>query len=321
MATSNKILVTDNLFIYDEHIKRLKEAGFEIERLSKSQATEEELIEAINDKVGYIIGGIEQVSENVIKSANNLKAIVFSGADWAHFITGHKAATRKGIAIANAPGANSYAVAEYSITLILVMLRHIYELGPTGTTNFMTTSSLANSTIGIIGMGHIGSEVARILKGLGANRVIYWNRHRKSELENELGIEYVTLKELFKQSDVVTNHLSSGVGPAFIGKGFLNRLKDDSLVVNTGYSKAFDMNALYKELLSGRLRAAFDDRPPNRFKKLPISNWFSSHENAGYNTAHANKLASDMSTESMLNLITIGRDSHLVNPEYIRNKS
>lgn len=85
-----KILITDNLFIFSEHEEQLKNTGYEIERLNKPQATEEELTEAIKGKVGYILGGIEKVTDKVIDAAEQLKVIVFTGSDWRQFIPAHQ---------------------------------------------------------------------------------------------------------------------------------------------------------------------------------------------------------------------------------------
>ena len=63
---NGKILVTDSLFLFDEHEKRLKDAGYEVVRLDKAAASEEELVEAIKGKDGYIIGGVEKVTKKVI---------------------------------------------------------------------------------------------------------------------------------------------------------------------------------------------------------------------------------------------------------------
>ncbi len=94
---SNKVLVTDSLFIKDKHVKLLEAAGYEVERLDKPSATEEELCDAVRGKVGYILGGIEKVTDKVIESADGLKAIVFTGTGWQGFIPGHDLATKRGI--------------------------------------------------------------------------------------------------------------------------------------------------------------------------------------------------------------------------------
>lgn len=310
------ILVTDSLFIFDEHIAKLREAGYEVVRLDKPEATEEELCEAVKGKAGYILGGIEHITEKVIISADKLEVITFTGADWASFIPAHNAATKEGIAITNTPGANAYAVAEYSITLILAMTRRVFELGLTGDKTFLTTNSLKDISIGVIGMGRIGEQVARMLIGLGATKISYWNRTRKQNLEEELGITYESLERLFDESEVVTNHLSSSAGRGFIDGDLLSKLSDQSIIVNTGYQDTFNMDSLYDELNMGRIRAAFDIKSPERFKKLPLATWFSSNEHTAYNTTEANRTASDMAVESIINILNTGDDKLVVNKEF-----
>jgi len=126
-----KVLITDTLFIGDEHVKQIEDAGYEVERLDKPNATEDELIEALQGKVGYVLGGIEKVTDKVIESTDQLKVIAFTGADWQALITGWEKAKEKGIKISNAPGANSPAVAELALTLTLAMQRNLFELGRT----------------------------------------------------------------------------------------------------------------------------------------------------------------------------------------------
>ncbi|MES2215775.1 MAG: NAD(P)-dependent oxidoreductase, partial [Patescibacteria group bacterium] len=292
-----KILITDNLFIFKEHEDKLRSAGFEIERLDKPQATEEELITAIKGKVGYIMGGIEKVTNKIIEVADELKAIAFTGSDWKAFIPGHEAAAKKGIAIANAPGSNSYAVSEYAMTLMFAMLRNIFEMGRTGTKKFQTTHSLNELTVGIIGMGKVGTRLAVSLKGLGAHKVIYFSRTRKPDVEKE-GIEYVNKDDLLKSSDVIFLLVPKGTGKDFVDATDLKMMKDKALIINVGYGELIDKDALFQELQSGRLRAAFDDPMGEKFNTLPLSVWFSSNESTAYNTVGANKTASDMATES-----------------------
>ena len=307
-----KILITDSLFIFPEHEKMLTDAGYEIERLDKPEATEDELIAAVKGKAGYILGGIEEITDKVIDAADELKAIAFTGADWRHFIPGYKRATEKGIAIASAPGANKFAVAEYTVALILAMTRNIFELGRTGSVKFQTTRSLQGATVGIIGMGRIGSQVSRILHTIGAN-IIYYSRTPKPEIEKETGAKFVTLDELLSQSDVISMHASTEIGRGFIGKNEFKKIKDGALVVNCGFTGGFDTAALYDELKSGRLRAAQDDPADERFNSLPLSVWFCSNGHTAYNTHEANKTGSDMSTQSILNLLKTGKDQYKVN--------
>lgn len=308
-----KILITDSLFIFKEHERTLEEAGYEIERLDKPNATEEELLDAVKGKVGYILGGIEKVTEKVIETADQLKAIVFTGADAKAFIPGFDLATKKGIAIANAPAANRFAVSEYTISLILAMVRNIFELGRTGKTQFQTTSSLNDLTVGIVGMGNIGSRVTELLFALGAKEVLYTSREQKPEIDSKYGAKFVSLEELLSKSDVVSLHVSKEAGDGFIGKEQLSQMKDGAILINCGFTGGIEKEALYNELKLGRLRAAQDDPMDERFNGLPFHNWFNSNAHTAYNTHEANRVASDMAVQSLLNLLDKGTDSFRMN--------
>lgn len=123
-----QILITDSLFIFPEHEQQLRDAGYKIARLDKPEATEEELVEAIRGKTGYILGGLEHVTEKVIDAADELKAIVFTGIGYKGFIPAWEYALQKGIALENVPDGPTQAVAEWSITAALTMTRGIFEL-------------------------------------------------------------------------------------------------------------------------------------------------------------------------------------------------
>ena len=96
-----KILVTDSLFIADEHVALLSDKGLEVIRLDEVAASEDALCAAIKDCTGYILGGIETVTQRVIDAAPNLKVISFTGANYVNFIPAHVYATQKSIAITN----------------------------------------------------------------------------------------------------------------------------------------------------------------------------------------------------------------------------
>ena len=309
----NKILVTDSLFIFKENEKVLIDAGYEIERLDKSQATEEELMEAVKGKVGYILGGIEKVTNKVIEAADSLKVIVFTGSDWLNWIPGNEFATKKGIAIANTPTANTYAVAEYTVTLIMAMTRNIFELGRTGSVHFQTRPSLKELTVGIIGMGNIGSKVASFLKGLEVGKIIYTSRNQKINVEKETNAIFLDLETLLKTSDIVTLHFSKEAGDGFINAEKLALMKDGALLVNCGFIGAVDSDALLAELKTGRLRAVHDGPLGQEFNTLPLHIFFNSNSHTAYNTHEANKRASDIAVTSLINILSTGNDKNKVN--------
>jgi phosphoglycerate dehydrogenase-like enzyme len=306
-----KILVTDTLFIFPEHERQLQDAGFEVVRM-KGTMNEEELAEAIKGKTGYILGGVETVTDRVIEAADALKVIAFTGADWAHFIPGHKLATQKGIVITNTPGTTMYPVAEFTITLLLAMLRHIFELGGPGSETFMTTRSLEDVSVGIIGLGRIGERMARLLVGLGTKEVLYWNRTRKEAFEAETGVRYALPEEIMAHCDVVSDHIASQAGE-FFDATLLGKAKEGQLFIHTG-GAGIDLDVLLDRINNHGMRAAFDehDFSDERFKALPLSKWYSTNQNAGYNTASSLRMASDMTTESVINVIKTGKDQYIV---------
>jgi phosphoglycerate dehydrogenase-like enzyme len=308
------ILITDSLFIFPEHEKMLRDAGYEIERLDKPAATEEELVQAIKGKVGYILGGVEKVTDAVIEAADELKVISFTGADWRNFIPGHEKATERGIAITSTPGANTYAVAEYTLTIILAMTRHIFELGRGGNKSFQTVHSLSELSIGIIGMGHIGTRMVIIFKALGVKKIFYYTRTRKPEVESQTGAEFVDMDTLLQKSDIVSLHASKEIGQDFINKEQLAKMKDGALLVNCGFTGSVNKDALFDELKTGRLRAAQDDpMGEERFDTLPVSVWFNSNSHTAFNTYEANQKSSDMAVASLLNILSGKSDQYKVN--------
>ncbi len=314
---SKKILITDSLFILDKHVKKLKDAGFEVERLDKPEATEAELCEAVKGKAGYIIGGIEKVTDKVIESSDQLKAIVFTGTGWDGFIPGHKLATEKGIAIGAAPHLNAHAVAEFGFTMTLLMCRDMIDLARGGSKKFETTRSLSELSIGIVGLGHVGREYTVMANGLGAKNICYYNRTKKPELEKELSIEYKEKQALFETCDVVFVSVGIRAGKNFIAKEQIEAMKKGSILVSIADPLLFDLDALHNRLAAGTLRSAFDENiKEDRFIKLPLGVWYTPNESSAFNTGQTIEDVSNSCVETLINLLSTGDDKYLMNPDY-----
>lgn len=312
-----KILVTDSLFIHDKHVKKLEDNGYEVERLDKPEATEAELIEAIKGKDGYILGGVEKVTDKVIESANELKAIVFTGTGWDGFITGHQLATEKGIAIGAAPHLNAHAVAEFGFAMTLVMCRDMINLARGGSKKFETTSSISELKIGVVGLGHVGHEYITMANGLSANNVCYYNRTKKPDLEKELSIKYKEKQELFETCDIVFVSVGIRAGQDFIAKEQIDSMKEGSILVSIADPLLFDLDTLHSRLQAGTLRGAFDENiKEDRFTKLPIGIWYTPNESSAFNTGQTIDDVSNNCVETMINLLNTGDDKHLMNPDY-----
>lgn len=318
----NKILITDSLFIKDHHVKKLEDAGYVVERLDKPEASEDELCEAVKGKVGYILGGVEKVTEKVIDSGDQLKAIVFSGTGWTGFIPAHEYATKKGIAIGAAPHLNAHAVAEFALSMSLVMSRDMIDLARGGSKTFETTKSLSELKIGILGFGHVGQEYLKMLKGMRVGSIYYFNRTRNEELEKEYRIKYLEKNELFKTCDLIFVALSVEPGEEYIDAENINSMKNNSILVSTSDPLLFDLDALYRRLKNGEVRAAFDENIKEaRFRGLSLGGWYTPNESTAFNTGQTIEEVSNSCIETLINLLQSGEDKYLMNPEYKENIS
>lgn len=174
------------------------------------------------------------------------------------------AANRRGIVVSNTPDVLTGATAELTWALILGAARRLGEgerlVRSGGWTGWTPTQlrgmSLAGRTLGVIGAGRIGAEVARRAAAFGM-RVVYADRHPNAELERDVHARVVTLDELLATADVVTIHVAlTPRTRGLIGAPALARMKPGSILVNTSRGPVVDEASLAAALRSGHLRAA-----------------------------------------------------------------
>jgi glyoxylate reductase len=175
-----------------------------------------------------------------------------------------EACRARGVMVTNTPDVLTNATAELTVGLMLVAARRIGEAERIVRSGRWTGwdprqllgRELAASTIGIVGLGRIGTRVAELLQGFGA-RLLYSSRTARPELESKLGIERRELDGLVAESDVVTLHapLTSDTRH-LVDRGRLERFKPGSILVNTSRGGLVDHAALAEALRSGALAAA-----------------------------------------------------------------
>jgi D-3-phosphoglycerate dehydrogenase len=305
------VLITDSLFIQPGSIyeNRLREAGYEIERLDVPEASEEQLIAAIPGKVGYILGGVEHVTEPVLAAGTELRAIAFTGSGYKKYIPSWEAATDRGIAISAATGANAEAVGEFTIAAALAQVRQLPTLMVPGGKGFAIAREFSELTFGVIGYGWVGKATARKAAALGFRVVIA----DAPVAAGEPG-ETVSLSELLSTADIVALHVSDGRGDNVLNAVSIAALKPGSIVVNAAFERAVDNDALLTRIKDGSLRAAVDY--PLSTDGLPIGALLTSNGSTAFNTQAANERASDRATASLIKLLESGDDVDLVNPDY-----
>ncbi|CAF1018423.1 unnamed protein product [Rotaria sordida] len=179
-----------------------------------------------------------------------------------------KECQNRGISIGYAPGVIADVVADLAVTLLLVTSKRINEAmravrnGEWGTSSdigWMCGKPLANSTIGIVGLGHIGLAIARRLQPFSIQRILYSGKHEKQfDSENDKKLfQFVQFEELLRQSDfvIIACVLNDETRNMFNRKAF-EQMKNDAILVNIARGGIIDQDALYDALKNGQIQAA-----------------------------------------------------------------
>ena len=246
--------------------KSIKDAGHEFVYYDEKTTDVEELADRSEDADIVIIGNNPYPKE-AFENAENLKLInvAFTGVDHVD----QQAAKEQGIQIANAAGYSDTAVAELVFGLTIDVLRKISfgndSIRQGEDVKIYQGNEIKDKTVGIIGTGNIGLETAKLFKAFGA-KLIGYNNHEKEEAK-ELGLEYVSLDELLKESDIVTVHLPLNDSTEnILSKEQLALMKESAILINAARGPIIDNDGLAELLNEEKIAGAgidvFDMEPP-----------------------------------------------------------
>ncbi|MBA4376651.1 MAG: hypothetical protein C0401_10835 [Anaerolinea sp.] len=216
---------------------------------------------------GYI-AGLDCIDANALSAADQLKVIARYGVgvDNVDLV----AAREKGIIVTNTPGANSVSVAELALGLMLAVARNIpeaVEAVQQGKWPRYSGVSLEGKTIGILGLGAIGKQLARRLNGFDC-KILAFDPFTDTAFAKNNHIELATLEEVIRQADFVSLHLpllpeTRGI----VNDTFLSKMKKGSFLINTSRGEVVDEDALLRALQRGHLKGAgldaFTIEPPD----------------------------------------------------------
>jgi len=317
-----RVLVTPTSFGKDDPALKAtleKTVGKVIYNPTGRPLTASELAPLVKDIDGYI-AGLDQIDGSVIGVANRLKVVARYGVGVDRVDV--KAATKKGIVVTNTPGANSVAVAELSIALMLALGRQLCKADQAtrrGEWLRFTGVGLRGKTVGLIGFGAIGREVASRLKSFGS-RILVSVRRTKPETAEGSGVHLVSLDELLALSDFVSLHPSLNPSTAgMVNESFLRKMKSGSFLVNTARGELIDETALYHALAQGHLRGAaldcFTKEPPDADNPLLQLPQVMLTPHTGSHTDEATNTMGWMSLQSCLAVLRGEQPSCIVNPE------
>jgi D-3-phosphoglycerate dehydrogenase / 2-oxoglutarate reductase len=248
---------------WDDEVKRIVQSvappEFEITFVSSYDPDE---AYALGIQGDFIVTGWAPVPARIIEDAPRLRMVHKWGAGYEKIDTA--AAKRRGIPVLIAAGANASPVAEHAIALMLAVYRHIPVLdrrlrqGQWLKQGMRSVArQLKEKTVGLLGLGNIGRQVAQKIGGFGV-KVIYYDVRRMDEAtERSLGITYVALDELLAQADIVSIHVPLLDSTRnLLNATAIAKMKDGAVVINTSRGGVVDEKALYDALVSGKLYGA-----------------------------------------------------------------
>jgi D-3-phosphoglycerate dehydrogenase len=227
------------------------------------------LEQALEHAHALIVRSETRVTSDLLNRAPQLRVIARAGIGIDTIDV--RAATRRGIAVMNAPGANTVSAAEHAMGLLLALVRHIPEAadsmrrGEWDRKKFEGTE-LRGKTIGIVGMGRIGGHVAGIAKAFGMN-VVGHDPYLPAERAAELQVRFLPLDQLLRTADVVTLHVAlSDTTRHLINAERLALMKKTAVLINAARGELVDEAALAEAITAGQIRGAALDV----FSKEPL---------------------------------------------------
>jgi phosphoglycerate dehydrogenase-like enzyme len=323
MANNNfKVAILDDFEMIAETVPayaRLKERA-DVTLIREPLDSAEKIVQRLgNFDALLLMRERTRFSDKEYSQLPNLKLISQTGSTTRHLDLAN--ATKRGIAVCGTPSDSGATTKELTVGLILALLRKIpqvnlrmrEELWPA-----ITGTKLEGKTVGVLGFGRIGTEVARIMKTFNT-RVLGWSPSLTPERAAQVGAECVAMETLLRESDIITVHVhfnAQTVG--LIGEKEISQMKRGAFLVNTGRGPIVDERAMVKALESGQLGGVgldvYDIEP------LPMDHPLRRFDNAilmshrGYATV---EILSERYQQAIENILAFldGRDLRLLNPD------
>jgi len=256
------------------HESALKKAMEFAEVDVKPDLTEDDLVNIIGEYDAIIVRSKPKVTKRMIDAGKKLKVIGRAGVGLDN--VDRDAAKAKGVEVVNSPEASTISVAEHAIGLMLSLLRHI----PRGDRMIregkwdrkLMGNELHGKTLGLIGFGRIGKEVAIRAKAFGMN-VIVTDPIMTSEDAREYDAELVEQSDLLKRADIISIHVPALPSTKdIINDKTLGMMKPSAVVINTARGHCIDEDALYRALKEKRIKgAALDVYKNEPLERSPLT--------------------------------------------------
>jgi D-3-phosphoglycerate dehydrogenase / 2-oxoglutarate reductase len=266
-----KILVCDKT--ETEAIEKMRLAGLTVD--TNFEITPEQLPDVLPNYDGCVVRSRTKIRQPLIDLCPNLKVIVRGGVGLDTIDAEY--ARSKGISVMNTPRASSASVAELTIGFMFMLARNLYKASATMKAEKWEKKAfegdeIGGKTLGIIGVGNIGCEVAQRAKALGMTVIAY-----DIKACDTAGVELVALDELLARADYITLHLPKTKESAgMIGKAQFEKMKTGVRIINCARGGIIDEAALYEALTNGKVAGAamdvYNEEPPTDWKLAKLEN-------------------------------------------------
>jgi D-3-phosphoglycerate dehydrogenase len=311
--------------VYQDHpeVERLRQRG-EVAVYSTKAGSEAELIDRLRGAdIAINVRSYTRFDEQLLTALPDLRMVSILGTGTDNFDL--SACTRHGVVVTNTPGASTTSVAELTIALLLATARHVALTDRKvreGIWYHQHGFELRGKTLGVVGLGLIGQEVARLARAFGME-VIAWSFHDDPARAAALGVEMVALDDLLRRSDVVSIHVrNSSEARGMIGSRELGLMKSTAVLINTARAAVVDQDALTEALREKRIAGAgldvFLQEP------LPADNPWVTLDNVvltphvGWVTHEASERLARAPVDNIFNYLD-GRPTHVVNPAVLKH--
>ncbi|MBN1636584.1 MAG: phosphoglycerate dehydrogenase [Deltaproteobacteria bacterium] len=263
-----KVLVSDKLS--EKGVEILKKGGFEVD--VNIGLKPEELKKIIGKYDGLVVRSATKATADIISAAKKMKVIGRAGAGVDNIDI--NAASKQGIVVMNTPGGNTITTGEHTISMLMSLSRNIPQATASMKSHkwekkLFSGREVFNKTLGIIGMGRVGSIVSSRAQGLQMNVIVY-DPFITKDLAEKQGIELVDLDQIYARSDYITVHTPlSKETKGLVGEEAFDKMKDGVMILNCARGGIVDEKALMKALNSGKVAGAAIDV----YEKEPPENW------------------------------------------------
>ena len=319
-----KVLVAEA--ISDTGLKSLYDhPNFKVDKIPG--LSPEDLKNIIKDYDALIVRSATQVTEEILENADRMRVVARAGVGVDNIDV--KAATKKGIIVINAPGANTISAAELTMAMMLSLARSIPQAHASTSEGKWERSTfkgveLYEKTLGVVGMGKIGTEVAKRAKSFGM-QILGYDPYLTEDRADQLGITKATLDEIAKESDFITIHTplikeTRGI----INDDYFAKTKQGVRIINCARGGIIDEAALVRALNSGQVAGAaldvFETEPSTNLELLSHPNVIVT-PHLGASTVEAQEKVAHEVSEEIIDIFETQSIRHAVNMPQISSET